>query len=72
MENQRELAITLTARCPHCDRAIRLPVNRVATAVVRRTCRGCGAHWQVIVHVIRGEGMVQIRQVDFTELNVDF
>jgi transcription elongation factor Elf1 len=41
---------TLPYQCPGCQRKL-APVAgmRVATQVVQRTCRGCGARWQIVI-----------------------
>lgn len=37
----------LVARCPECNRGIRLPLMRYATEFQYRTCRGCGERWYI-------------------------
>jgi len=44
---------SLVYRCPTCDRRL-APVQGMlySTHVVRRTCRGCGDQWQILIAIV--------------------
>ena len=43
---------TFSSSTPCCGRRVKFPLMRYATDVRKRTCRGCGLVWQIIIKVL--------------------
>jgi len=64
-----ELPDALALRCPKCGRSAgTTPLYRVATRVVRRTCRGCRRRWVVVLTPLRAAAGLAVTRADWQEV----
>lgn len=59
----------LTGKCPECGRAVKVPLMKAATIVVKRKCR-CGVRWNVKAAPVpvKKPGVHAVHLLDFVRI----